>query len=118
MCKGVWFCSMLSSKNILGIGSYELSWGDVKKIKSGKIYFITSYIQEKQSIVYTPTCIESVCIGRNDSGRNLNACHWRHIWNDDDEVFDHQLEEWGVVNIIKNKLGYITNELRTYIEDW
>ena len=48
--------------NILGIGSAELSWGDVKKIKSGKISDLGNDISEKQSIVYTSACIEEASI--------------------------------------------------------
>ena len=47
----------LTSK-ILGIGSAERSWGDVKTIKSVYRSAPGSEISEKQSIVYTSACIE------------------------------------------------------------
>ena len=42
---------------MLGIGAAEHSWVEVKKIKSNKISAISSYVSEKQSIVYTSDCI-------------------------------------------------------------
>ena len=53
--------SRLTSK-VLGIGVKERSWDDVKTNKSGKIAAISIDVSEKQSIVYTPDCIESAII--------------------------------------------------------
>ena len=53
---GFVYCSVTSQ--IIGIGSAYCSWGDVKTIKSDKISALGSDISEKQSIVYTSTCIE------------------------------------------------------------
>ena len=47
----------VTSKNIW-IGYAERSWGDVKRIKSGKISTLGSDISEKQSIVYKSACIK------------------------------------------------------------
>ena len=33
----------------------------------------------------------------------MNVCYPRHVWNDNDEVFGHQLEKWDVDKIIKDK---------------
>ena len=57
----VFFACIVTSK-VLGIGAAESSWGDVKTIKSGKRSAISSDVSEKQSIVYTSTCIESAII--------------------------------------------------------
>ena len=47
---------------MLGIGSAEHSWGDVKKTKSEKISALGSEISEKHSIVYTSDFIEEAII--------------------------------------------------------
>ena len=52
------FLDFRVTSKIIGIGSADRSWGDVKKIKSGKISALGSDIYEKQSIVYTSACIE------------------------------------------------------------
>ena len=57
--QGSWFFACRVTSKVLGIGAAERCWGDVKTIKSGKIYAISSDVSEKQSIVYTSDCIES-----------------------------------------------------------
>ena len=47
---------------VLGIDTAESSLGDVKTIKYGKISAISSDVSDKQSIVYTSSCIESARI--------------------------------------------------------
>ena len=81
---------------VLGIGAEERSWGDVKTIKSGKIYAISSDVSEKQSIVYTSACIESARIEQYQSDKQLYENSSIHTWNEEDDAFDHQLDKWGV----------------------
>ena len=50
------------TSNVLGIDAAERSWVDVKTIKSGKVYAISSDVSEKRIIVYTYACIESAII--------------------------------------------------------
>ena len=56
------FVACRVTSKVLGIGSAERSWGDIKKIKYGKRSAIRSDVSEKQSIVYTSACIESARI--------------------------------------------------------
>ena len=65
-----------------GIGSAERSWVHVKKIKPGKRSAIVSDISEKQSIVYTSTCIEESRIGSTLSHRDIKDVSHSHYWND------------------------------------
>ena len=51
------FVAFRVTSKILEIGSSDCSWGDVITIKSGIISALGSDISEKQSIVYTSTCI-------------------------------------------------------------
>ena len=53
------FVACRVTSKVLGIGASERSWGDVKKIKPGKISSISSDVSDKQNIFYTSTCIES-----------------------------------------------------------
>ena len=60
--KVIGFVACRVTSKVLGIGATESSWGDVKKIKSGKRSAISSYVSEKQSTGYTSACIESARI--------------------------------------------------------
>ena len=81
---------------VLGIGSAEHSWGGVKAIKSGRRYYISSDVSEKQSIVYKSACIESARIEQYHSYKQLYGNCSSHIQNEQDDTFDHQLDKWGV----------------------
>ena len=51
------FVACIVTSNVIVIGAAERSWGDVKTIRSGKRYAISSDVSEKQSNVYTSVCI-------------------------------------------------------------
>ena len=53
------FVACRVTSKVIGIFAADRSWGDVKIIEYGKRYAIISDVSEKQSIVYTPACIES-----------------------------------------------------------
>ena len=103
---------------MLGIWSAELSWGDVKTIKSGNISALGSDISEKQSIVYKYACIEEAKIGRTLSNTDTNNGSHSHTWNDEDQAFDYQLYQWGVEKLFPNEDEALTRELKIYIEEW
>ena len=52
-----------------------------------KISAIRSDVSEKQIIVYTHACIESEITEQTETVYNINACHPRHVWDDDDKFF-------------------------------
>ena len=52
------FVACRVTSKVLGIVTEERSWGDVNTNKYGKVSDIISDVSEKQSIVYTYTCIE------------------------------------------------------------
>ena len=91
-------CIIIS--NIIDIGAVDCSWDDVKTIKSGKKVDISSDVSEKHTIVYTYTCTESDKTGRTNYESNINDCHTRHVWNDEDEVFDRKLEKWVLTRLL------------------
>ena len=78
----------------------------------------SSDVSYKQIIIYTYACIEPARIGRTDSESNINYCHTRHVWDDYDEVLDHQLEKWVVDKVIPDKHESVLRYLKTYIEYW
>ena len=82
------------TSNVIGIGASERSWGDVKIIKPGKTSAISSDVSEKQSIVYTPDCIESDRIEQYHSDKQLYDNCSSHTWNEEYDEFDHQLDKW------------------------
>ena len=47
------FVACIITSKIPVIGASNRSWDDVKTIKSGKIYSLSSDVSEKQSIIYT-----------------------------------------------------------------
>ena len=77
------FC-MQSHIKVLGIGEAERSLGDIKTIKPEKRSTISSDVSEKQSIVYTSTCIESSIIEQYHSDKQLNTNSSSHNWNEED----------------------------------
>ena len=68
----------------------------MKTIKSGKRSAISSDVSEIQSIVYTSACIESARIEKYQANKQLYDNISSHTWNEEDDAFDHQLDEWGV----------------------
>ena len=87
---------------ILGIGSAERSWGDVKIIKSRKISDLGSDISEEQIIVYTSACIEEERIVKTLSKMDIDDGSHSHSWNDEDHVIDYQLDQGGVETLFQN----------------
>ena len=112
------FVACRVTSKILGIGSAERSWGDVKTIKSGKRSALGSDISEKQSIVYKSACIEEARIGRTLSHTDSKDGSYNHYWNDEYHAFDYQLYQWGVEKLFQNSDEAIIIELKFYIKDW
>jgi hypothetical protein len=85
-------CRVLSK--ILGIGSAERNWGDVKHLKIGKRSHLSSPKVRMAAVVYSAACIER---GRED--RHRQGSSTREIncwWGDDDLDNDMGLEDFGV----------------------
>ena len=112
-----WFCSFQGNFKLLGIGSAEISWGDVKTIKSGKISVLGSDIYVKQNIIYTSASIESSGIGRTLSQTDSKDGSQSNYWNDEDGASDYQLYQKGVDKLFQNSDKVIIRELKLYIED-
>ena len=109
------FVACRATSKIIGIGAAERSWGNGKTIKYGKRYAIRSDVSEKQIIVYKYACIESGKIAQSELDFNIDEIYPRHVWDDDYEIFDNQLEKWGVEKATADKPTLVIRELRTYI---
>ena len=66
------FVACRFTSKVPGIVAADRSWGDVKTIKYGKIYDISSDVSDKQHIVYTSACIESAIFEQFHSDKQLN----------------------------------------------
>ena len=86
------FVARRVTSKVIGIGTAQRYWGDVKTIKYGKRSAISSYVSDKKSIVYTYACIESAIIEQYHSDKQLNEKNSSHTWIEEDDAFDHQLE--------------------------
>ena len=89
-----------------------------KQLNLGKISAISSDVSEKQSIVYTSNCIESAIIEKYHSEKQLNENCLSHTRNEEDGVFDYQLEKWGVEKLFSKHSEPVKRELRSCIEYW
>ena len=89
------FVACRVTSQVLVIVASELSWGDVKTIKCGKIYAIRSDVSYRQNIVYTYVYIESDIIEQYNYDKQLDDYCWSHTWNEDDDSSNQQLEKWG-----------------------
>ena len=59
-----------------------------------------SDISEKQSIVYTFSCIEEARIVRTLSHTDSNDGSHSHTWNDEYQALGYQLDQWGVDKLL------------------
>ena len=103
---------------MLGIGSAEHSWGDVKTIKSGNISALGSEISNKQIIVYISACIKEARIGRILYQIDSKDGSHSHSWNDEYHAFDYQLDQWGVEKLFQNSDEAIIRELKCILKIW
>ena len=72
------------TSKIIGIGSAERNWGDVKHLKSGKRSHILGKTLEKQATIYGMSCVEVARIKR-DLKRKDNI-HQENLFFDDEDL--------------------------------
>ena len=109
---------MRVTSKILGIGSAELSWCDVKTIKLVKRSALGSDISEKQIILYKSACIEEARILSTLYRIDIKDGSRSYSCNDEYHTFDYQLDQWGVEKLCQDSDEAIIKELKFYIEDW
>ena len=72
-----------TTSKLLGIGSAERAWGDVKHLKSNKRSHLGSNNTEKQAILYTTARINEARIKR-EAMEDIHAQGKDAMWGDDD----------------------------------
>lgn len=95
---------------ILGIGSAERSWGDVKHNKIGKRTSLSGDAVKKQATIYGASCVEAADLRRKIVVGSKPYRFW------DDEDFDKCLEESSKEN--KEETQKPDRIFRAFIEDW
>jgi hypothetical protein len=76
------FACRVCSK-ILGIGSAERSWGDVKHLKTNKRAHLSGERVKKQATIFGASCIEQAEIKRNKTLDDSKTSPYKY-WRDDD----------------------------------
>ena len=109
------FVACRTTSKILGMGSAERHWGDVKHLKSGKRSHLGAEKTEKQSMIYTKAKLDKAKVLRDEMDKIDSAVD---AWGDEDEKFDLGLEKFGV-DIEALKPPPVPKRLfRCWIEDW
>ena len=73
------------TSNIIGMGSAERHWVDVKLINSGKLSHISSDDTDKKSMIYTKFSINKEKFHRDELAKLNDACA---DWGDEEEKFN------------------------------
>lgn len=103
------FACRVCSK-ILGIGSAERSWGDVKHNKSGKRSHISGDRVKKQATIFGKSCIELAKYKRMEKLKDVTTTPLKD-WDDD----DFKIIRGDETNCTDKKPRRI---FKAYLEDW
>jgi hypothetical protein len=106
------FACRVCSK-ILGIGSAERSWGDVKHLKTNKRSHLSADRVKKQATIYGSSCIEMAKYEREKAMTEVKAQSPIKYWMDDDFNLDKDDDDDNVKPAAKKKRPFYA-----YIEDW
>ena len=89
------FVACRTTSKVLGIGSAERSWGDVKHLRDGKRCNIGSGRLEKQAVCYTHSCLEKARIYRELKCKDCdNQREVQFGWEEMDKQFELQIDGW------------------------
>ena len=105
------FACRVCSK-ILGIGSAERSWGDVKTLKTNKRSHLSGERVKKQATIFGASCIEQARFQRLEmtSSGDVSTSPLK-FWRDDDFNDDDSDDGGGQKKITKRLF-------KAYLEDW
>jgi hypothetical protein len=103
------FACRVCSK-ILGIGSAERSWGDVKHLKTNQRSHLSSRATKMQATIFGASCVELTRIRNQDKfmGGGAGPCK---LWRSDDFIIGG-----GKVNEMVNNTP--TRYFRAWLEEW
>ena len=104
------FACRVCSK-IVGMGSAERNWGDVKHLKSMKRSHLSPEAVEKQATIYGASCMADAALERQKAQENTTDPY--KFWDEKD--FDSQFDMFSVQeHVTSTKKRYI----KCYFEDW
>jgi hypothetical protein len=123
------FACRVCSK-ILGIGSAERSWGDVKHLKVNKRSHLSGDCVKKQATIFGASCIELARFQRSQNLQDVSSFPMKD-WTDDDfrltadpetikedskpqRIFKAYLEDWEMDAITKRDVVNETKLLKKY----
>ena len=101
------------TSKLLGIGSAERSWGDVKHLKTNKRAHLSGDKTEKQAVLYTSARLEEARIKRNEMEEQGTA------FGDEDIAYDLGLEKFGVDIAALTEGPELPKRIfKGWLEDW
>lgn len=103
------FACRVCSK-IVGMGSAERNWGDVKHLKTEKRSHLSPEAVQKQATIFGASCMKDADLERKKA-QSLTEVPYK-FW--DEEDFDSQFDLLAVNETTKK----IPRHLRCYFEDW
>jgi hypothetical protein len=103
------FACRVCSK-IVGMGSAERNWGDVKHLKTEKRSHLSSATVEKQATIFGASCMADADIERKKIQASTTECY--KLW--DEEDFDEQFDMLSVDFIVRSN----QRVLKCYMESW
>lgn len=101
------FACRVCSK-ILGIGSAERSWGDVKTLKNNKRSHLSAERVKKQTTIFGASCIEQAKFQREKDSSDVSSSPLKFWTEDDFNMSDDEAE----------KAVKLKRIFKAYIEDW
>ena len=105
------FACRVCSK-IVGMGSAERNWGDVKHLKTDKRSHLSSEAVQKQATIFGASCMLNARLERNSKKGTFEDPY--KFWNDDD--FDEEFSSFSIPEMKSNNGD--TRVFKCYFEDW
>jgi hypothetical protein len=105
------------TSKVLGIGTEERSWGDVKQLKTDKRSHLSVADIEQQIVIFGAASMHKARIGREEAEK-LDHNNSSKFWTDVDVEYDLGLKKYGVdVEDLQHPLTP-ARFFRGWIEDW
>ena len=105
---GKFACKVCSK--IVGMGSAERNWGDVKHLKSAKRSHLSPEAVEKQATIFGASCMEDAALERKKAQDNTTTPY--KFWDEKD--FDSTFDMFAVTEPVNTA----QRSLKCYFEEW
>ena len=107
------FACRVCSK-IVGMGSAERNWGDVKYLKSVKRSHLSSDAVEKQATIFGATCMYDAALERQKAQENSSDPY--KFW--DEEDFDREFDMLEALPSAQVRQPTTPRFVKCYLEEW